>query len=1061
MRLGKPRAVAVFLCFAAGTLSFSPLAAPELDAIPDASADALITPAWTPYSVGISTAVVMVKLSGNPVALQQAAAGRKLSGAEKQAIKEQLRSQQASIVAAAEALGGQVLGTYQSAFNGVKVLISRDKVQDLAALAGVVSVRPVIPHERGNVRTNNLIGSPTVWQNLGVHGEGVKVAIIDTGVDYTHANFGGPGTAAAYTAANAAETAPADPAHFGPGAPRVKGGFDFAGNAYNAGGTAAQRIPHPDPNPLDCNGHGSHVAGTAAGSGVTAAGTTYTGTYDTSTLAPGAFSIGPGVAPKADIYAVRVFGCTGSTQLTVDGIEWAVDNEMDVINMSLGSSFGSKDDSSAEAATNAAKAGVIVVVSAGNSGPQQYIVGSPGTGDGSLTTAASDANEFTPGAKILLPSGTPNPITAVNANEFALAPTAQYTIRVIQNNPATPQDESLGCSVADFGGPLPPNTIAVVNRGVCARVAKAIFGQQAGAAAVVMVNNAAALPPVEGPITVNPDDGVPFTVTIPFLGVAGGTPIPAGSDGGRLRAANGFLTTVTPFNIPNAAFKAFASFSSAGPRKEDSTLKPEITAPGVAVISTAVGTGNGRASLSGTSMASPAVAGVAALARQVKPTWSVEDIKAAIVNTGAPSLVTNHRISRGGTGLVQPVAATQTQVVARANSEKLLVALSFGFEELKGDFSKTKEILLENNGDTAATFNISTQQNTGFTRPHTVAMGATSVTVPAHGKVGVPITVTVPSATVPTAALPQNAYTEVAGFATFTPASPADNAGVTLRVPYHLAARTVADVATRLGRFSGTNPTADAVITNKTTVANATADFYAWGLDDPRDMGNTGVDLRAVGVQSFPLASLPATARVMLFAVNTYEKWSHVSTNEFDIYVDVDGDGVDDYIVVGVDAGLLTSGVFNGTFGSFVFSTRSAGATQLFNATAGTNQSTVLLPVSTTQFCRAPSAGPNGTTIVEPCLSQASNPRISYRAVAFDLFTGTGDATATRAAYNVWSPAITQGVIVGIAAGGTATVPITINSAEWAITPSRGIMVVSPENQAGPSEAQLIAPDFR
>ncbi len=94
------------------------------------------------------------------------------------------------------------------------------------------------------------------------------------------------------------------------------------------------------------------------------------------------FRIGPGVAPEADLYFVRVFGCDGSTEVTVDAIEWAVANDMDVINMSLGSLFGRSDDPSAVAATNAAAAGVTVVTSAGNSGPNPYITGSPGTGDG-------------------------------------------------------------------------------------------------------------------------------------------------------------------------------------------------------------------------------------------------------------------------------------------------------------------------------------------------------------------------------------------------------------------------------------------------------------------------------------------------------------------------------------------------------------------------------------------------------------------------------------------------------------------------------------------------------
>ena len=164
-------------------------------------------------------------------------------------------------------------------------------------------------------------------------------------------------------------------------------------------------MPHPDPNPLDCNGHGSHVAGTAAGSGVTAAGATYNGPYNATTITGNSWRIGPGVAPKADIYGIRVFGCEGSTDVTVDAIEWAVDNDMDVINMSLGSSFGTKDDPSAVASTNAAKAGVIVVTSAGNSGPSQYITGSPGTAEGAIATAAIDPTPSFPGATITMSGG--------------------------------------------------------------------------------------------------------------------------------------------------------------------------------------------------------------------------------------------------------------------------------------------------------------------------------------------------------------------------------------------------------------------------------------------------------------------------------------------------------------------------------------------------------------------------------------------------------------------------------------------------------------------------------
>jgi minor extracellular serine protease Vpr len=1052
MQLTSTR-VAAALALAFGILGSSTSHA--VRPVPISEGTETFTPAWTPLGLSSRPVTVVVQLAGPSVAEQQAAAGRRLSRDEKDLAKVQLRGQHDAVRPQIESRGGEVVAQYSAAYNGMKVRIDSSRVSELATLPGVVAVRPLQLHKPDNVRGIPFIGAPTVWQNLGLHGEGVKVAIVDTGIDYTHANFGGPGTAAAYTNAHAHETAPADPALFGPAAPRVKGGTDLVGDAYDPEATlpdgspdVAKRTPKPDPNPLDCNGHGSHVAGTSAGSGVLSDGTTYHGAYNANTVSGNSWNIGPGVAPKADLYAVRVFGCTGATDVVVDAIEWAVDHDMDVINMSLGSPFGSKDDPSAVASTNAARAGVVVIASAGNSGASQYIDGSPATADGAVSVAANDPTATFPGASLTFGGTT---IPAIDANGFPLSGTTTYNIKVLTGA------NVLGCSVAAFGGPLPPNTIAVVNRGTCARVAKAIFGQQAGAAAVVMVNNAAGFPPFEGQITSNPDTGIPFTVTIPFLGVRGPATV-ATSDGAKLRATTATTLAVAPATLDNPTFRAFADFTSGGPRSGDSHLKPDITAPGVSISSTAVGTGSQAEILSGTSMAAPHVTGSAALTVQAHPRWSAADIRAAIVNTGSPAGVADYRTSRGGTGLVQPVGSTATQVVARAEGGQFATALNFGFAEPKRDFARTKDIVLRNNGSKDAIFKVAQANAAGS--PHSVSLSRSMVRVRAHDDAEVSVTLSVPAAT----AGDSSDFREVAGLIEFTPASASDNAGVTLRVPYYFVPRPQSDVDTRIGRLTGTNPSTTATVTNKHGVIAGTADFYSWGLfdrpladndSDGEDGDNTSKpsnDVRAVGVQSFAFpSSTNPTRRLLVFSVNTYNRWSNASTNEFDIRVDVDGDGVDDYVIVGADQGAVQTGSFNGVMGSFVFSLRSGRGTINFLASAPTDSSTALLPITSTQLCLA-----STPTVTEACLSSA-NPRITYHAVSFDLLNGGSKTVAGTAKYNAFSSAVSDGGFVTVNPGATDTSnTISVNSAEFAVTPPLGVMVVNIDNQSGREEAQLI-----
>ena len=992
---------------------------------------------------------VMLEMRGDPVAVAQSkGANRELSRAQKDRIKAELKGRQDAIVDDIGARGGQVLAQLQSAYNGVKVRISRADVAGLAALPNVIAVRGIQKFTPGNATSVPYMGVPSVWESQGLTGDGIKIAIIDTGLDYTHANFGGTGTEAAFEAADALDTTIGDAGdlgQFGPDAPKVKGGWDFVGDAYDASADDGDPAltPQPDPDPLDCNGHGSHVGGSAAGFGVLADGSTYDGPYDETTHAND-FLVGPGVAPEADLYALRVFGCLGSTDVTTEAIDWAVDNDMDVINMSLGSAFGRRTDPTAVASTNAAAAGVIVVTSAGNSGQSQYISGSPGAGSGAIATAAVDSTSEFPGVTLGLSTGTS--VTAISANGVAPPDATAYRVVVLSNDPATAENEALGCSIAAYTkagittDEAQEDILAVTARGTCARVARAVFGQQAGADAVAMINTDANYPPYEGPISGNPDTGESYEVTIPFLGVRGVLGSAPTADGDNLVAANGGTATTTQTTIPNPGFSGFASFSSGGPTNGESFLKPDIAAPGVSIASTGVGTGSRASIISGTSMASPHVAGVAALVREANPDWAVSDVKAAITNSGSPAGLPGYRVTRAGSGLVTPSQATSTPVVALGDlvpadvdaglAEFHNSNLSFGFAELAEDYSETRTITVKNHGTEQVTLTPSAVAS-AQSSPSSVSFGAASVTVDAGAEATLEVTLQVDAST----AGASNAFREVSGNIELA------GDGLTLRVPYLLVPRSLSDIETTApSPLTVTPGPHEVTITNADGQIAGAADFYQWGLVDENDvdetvLGGSGYDLQAAGVQAFPNAD--GTDAMMYFALSTHDRWSNAAVNEFDIAIDTNGDQKADFVVIGFDLGALTTGSFDGRLAVFRLNVATGALSALFLASAPTDSSTVLLPILASQLGLTPTDGD-----------------FTYTVQTFSLEGAGADAMKGKAGFNPFKPALMEFPYEVVAPGDSVAVEVSFDVTAFSQNP-RGVMVVSTDDAAG-GEVQLL-----
>jgi subtilisin family serine protease len=598
-------------------------------------------------------------------------------------------------------------------WNGLSIYTNTTQLVKLERMASVKAVYPVgvirVPETTAGIDPElatalAMTGADIAQSELGYTGAGVKVAVMDTGIDYDHPDLGGDGVARS------------DSSVFPTG--RVIKGWDFVGDAYNADPTSPSYNPNPspDPRPDDCNGHGTHVSGIVGANGSVT-----------------------GVAPGVKFGAYRVFGCSGSTtdDIMLAAMERARADGMQILNMSIGDPYTWPQNPTAQAADRLVNGGMVVVASIGNNGANGlYSTGAPGLGAKVIGVASFDnthveLNTFTV---------TPVNFTSGYANAAA-APPAPITGSLPIDKSGTPASAADACNVGGVS-PFTPGQFAgeavLIRRGTCSFFEKSLNAQNAGAAAVVLYNNVAGRfsPTVAGitPII------IPVVAISDTEGVAISNAIEAEAQ--TLNWTDQFGTFVNPTG------GLISSFSSYG-LSPDLALKPDIGAPGGLIKSTYPLEAGGYTTISGTSMSSPHVAGAVALLLQAKPGTPAGQVRGILQNSadpknwwGNPGLGFLDNVHRQGAGMLD----IDDAILATTKVTPGKISLGEGQAG-----PKTKTLTIENWSSSAVTYDLSyvnALSTGGVITPSfwdsdaAVSFSASSVTVPAGGSAWVDATIT-------------------------------------------------------------------------------------------------------------------------------------------------------------------------------------------------------------------------------------------------------------------------------------------------------------------------------
>jgi subtilisin family serine protease len=671
----------------------------------------------------IDSSSVIVQLKGDPLSTYSGAKpahGRKIdfSSNAVRSYRDQLKAGRNEFKQwlHSNAPAASVTSEYDISLNGVAVELNGTPLATIAAAPMVERAQYTALYHPTLSQSYHIINAVGAWNAAGgrsVAGAGIKIGDIDTGIDQTHAFFDStgfsypPGFPKCDILDSNSGHANQDCKYV---SPKVIVAKVFYGPARSQG-LDAQAIQD----------HGSHTAGIAAGvTGQTAVSNGVSIT-DMSGVAPGAwlgnYNVFPGdVANARSDYILRA-------------VDTAVEDGMDVLNLSLGGAFFGPEDTDllALGLDNVVSGGVVVAVAAGNSGPGPRTVESPGRASKVITVAASTNQHFV-GQPFTYPAGGGTTVGAA-AGDFDPLPDQSFDIFDTQSD---------GCDSVD---PAASGKLALIDRGTCTFSQKVANAKAAGAVAALIINNVAG-DPIAMARTAGFDDDLPAVMI-------------GENEGAALRASG--ATTASA----DAAFQDFitsspdilAGFSSQGPTRFDYAAKPDITSVGVNVLSSITcvgkgsgcpGDGSGWAFFQGTSMSTPHIAGSAAVLLQLNPDWSPEQIKSALVNRA--DLVIKDAIT--GTHDVGPRAQGSGRenlaVSAHATTWMDPAAASFGKIPIANPTSV--DITLYNPTGTDQTFSVSKTRFAPDTFGGTVDLIYNAGhLISGDDRITVPATVTVPA----------------------------------------------------------------------------------------------------------------------------------------------------------------------------------------------------------------------------------------------------------------------------------------------------------------------------